>query len=264
MDDKPVGSVVEAATGHVFVGNEQRPARVRVVDPKADATIRVLTVPGGTDEGVRDVALDEGRHELYVAYADKWVVVDPTDAHVIRGPFAFGANVRGMDVDTVGGRVFGATRQTGFVVSDAASGAIRQTVVTDGAAWTSHGMAYDASADRIYVSNENAAGTVGLRVYSGSDYSLLHEVAQSTPTWRAVDVDEKTGVVVLAHATSTFNDSGITVLKTSDRSLVTRLAAHEFGNKVYGVSVDAARGFAYVSARDRAPKGMIKIRIPQA
>ncbi|MFI5428428.1 hypothetical protein [Aeromicrobium sp. UC242_57] len=112
------------------------------------------------------------------------------------------------------------------------------------------------------MSNENTAGTAGLRVYQGTDYSLEDEVATTTPTWRAVDVDETKGLIFLAHATNTYQDSGVTVLKTSDRSLVTRLAAHEYGNKVYGISVDAQRGFAYVSARDRAPVGIIKVKIP--
>ncbi|MFI5428427.1 YncE family protein [Aeromicrobium sp. UC242_57] len=110
MDDKPVGSVVEKATGHLFVGNEQRPARVRVINPATDKTVKVLTIPDAAAEGVRDLALDEAKQELYVAYGASWVVVDPSDASVIRGPFAFGANVRGIAVDFAGGRVFGATR----------------------------------------------------------------------------------------------------------------------------------------------------------
>ncbi len=127
-DDRPVGSVVEQSTGHLYVGNEMRPARIRVIDPVADTTLRTITVPNAADEGVRDVALDEEKDELYVAYSNKWVVLDQASGAVKRGPFDFDANVRGIDVDLERGRVLGATRGTGFYIADATTGALVQKV----------------------------------------------------------------------------------------------------------------------------------------
>lgn len=258
VDDKPVGSVVEQSSGHVYVANEMRPARIRVIDPVADTTLRTIAVPGAEAEGVRDVALDEVKDELYVAYSNKWVVLDQASGAVKRGPFDLDANVRGMDVDLARGRVLGATRGTGLTVMDATSGALVQKVELAGENWSSHGVAYDAVNDRVYLSNENTAGTVGLRVLDSS-YAVVGTVDVAAPVvWRSVAVDPVAGRVYLGHAGVT--DSGVTVLKTSDLSQVARLSELAYGSKVYGVSVDTVRGRVYVSARDRHPVGLIKLQ----
>ena len=48
---------------------------------------------------MRDVAIDTAKNELYVGYGTSWVVLNLADDTVARGPFAFAANVRGIDVD---------------------------------------------------------------------------------------------------------------------------------------------------------------------
>ncbi|WP_435748229.1 YncE family protein, partial [Nocardioides sp. SYSU DS0663] len=258
-DDRPVGSVVDLSTGHVYVASEMRPARIRVIDPVTDTTLRTISVPGAEEEGVRDVALDEAAGELYVAYDNRWVVLDQDTDALVRGPFTLDAKARGFDVDVERGRVLAATRGTGFFVADASTGEAVQRVEIPGAGWSSHGIAYDAVNDRVYLSNENGAGTVGLRVIDGASYEVLEEVPLAAPMWRSVAVDPVVGRVYLGHASTTFDDSGVTVLSTADLSQVARLAAHAYGNKVYGVSVDTSRGRVYVSARDRYPTGLVRL-----
>lgn len=69
--------------------------------------------------------------------------------------------------------------------------------------------------------------------------------------------------MVVGNQSTTFDQSGVTVFAAADLSLVKRLSAHEFGNKVYGVSIDAERDLLYVSARDRFPAGLIQVTLPQ-
>ncbi|SFN18173.1 hypothetical protein SAMN05421671_5618, partial [Pimelobacter simplex] len=273
VDDKPVGSAVDPQSGLLYVGNEQRPARVRVVDPATDTTARVLAlsipvtvggVPGdlATDNGVRDVALDPVEDELYVGLGNQWAVVDSTTGALKRGPFAFDANIRGLDVDLGRGRVIGATRGAGFVVMDAQTGAMVQQVAIDDATWRSHGVAYDAQHDLVYVSNSDSpTATVGLRVFKGADYSQVAEVARTAPQWRSVAVDPGHGRIYLGEQNETFDNSGVTVLEAEDLTQVARLSTHQYGNKVYGIAVDPTRHRIYVSARDRYPAGLIKLEL---
>ncbi len=273
VDDKPVGSAVDPETGLLYVGNEQRPMRVRVVDPVADATTRVLalSVPGlvdgvpgdlALDSGVRDVAIDGDKGELYVAFGNQWVVVNSTTGALLRGPFAFDANVRGMDVDLERGRVVGATRGAGFIVMDAQTGALVQQVTIADATWRSHGVAFDAVHDRLYVSNsDSGSATVGLRVFDAADYTQVAEVAKTGPMWRSVAVDPVLKRVYLGEQTETYQQAGLTVLNATDLTQVARLSGHEFGNKVYGVAVDPVSHRVYVSARDRYPVGLIKVDV---
>jgi DNA-binding beta-propeller fold protein YncE len=261
LDTKPVGSVVDPGTGHLFVGNEMRPARVIEIDPATDSVVATHAVPGATGEGVRDVAIDSATGELYVAYGAVWAVLDLKTDTVKRGPFAFAANVRGMDVDLATGRVFGAIRQTGFQVMDANTGAAITTVDTAGAAnWTSHGIAVDTVANRLYVTNDNAAGTEGVRVYDVTTYALLQTLEVAKPDYRSVAVDPAAGRLYIGHSTDTYDASGVRVLKAADLTEIAGYSAHAYGNKVYGISVDSAKGVVYVSARDRYPAGIIALQ----
>jgi DNA-binding beta-propeller fold protein YncE len=163
-------------------------------------------------------------------------------------------------IDLERGRVLAATRGQGFVVMDATTGATVQQVSGSDATWRSHGVAYDPVHDRVYVSNSDSpTATKGLRVYDGADYSLLAEVDEVAPMWRSVAVDPELGRIYLGEQTETYQQSGVTVLDAADLSEVARLSAHEFGNKVYGVSVDTATHRVYVSARDRYPTGLIRL-----
>ncbi|WP_025158926.1 metallophosphoesterase [Leifsonia aquatica] len=261
LDVKPVGSVVDPVSGHLFVGNEMRPARVLEIDPVTDKLVATHAVPGGEAEGVRDVAIDSAKGELYVAYGAAWAVLDTKTDTVKRGPFTFAANVRGLDVDLATGRVFGATRQTGFQVMDAYTGAAITTVDTAGAAnWTSHGIAVDTVANRLYVTNDNAAGTEGVRVYDATTYALLQTVSVAKPDYRSIAVDPAAGRLYIGHSTDTFEASGVRVLKAADLTEIANFSAHAYGNKVYGVSVDASKGVVYVSARDRYPAALIALQ----
>ncbi|WP_411698396.1 metallophosphoesterase [Conyzicola sp.] len=259
LDTKPVGSVVDPATGHLFVGNEQRPARVIEIDPATDRVIATHAIAGGEAEGVRDVAIDSAKGELYVAYGAAWAVIDIATDAVKRGPFAFTANVRGIDVDLEGGRVFGTTRQTGFQVMDATTGANLALVATAGTNWQSHGVAFDASTGRLYVTNNVAAGTDGVRVYDTktADYPLVQSLAVTAPDLRAVAVDPLAQRLYLAHQSDTFDASGVLVLKAGDLSTIVNYPGSAYGNKVYGISVDPSKGQVYVSARDRFPAGLV-------
>lgn len=265
---RPVGSAVDTATGTVFVADEMRPARVHVIDPATDKVVRTLTAPTNdpAQDGLRDIAYDAANGVLYVAFGSNWVVMDAESGAKVRGPFAFSGGVRGMDVDFGRGLVYGATRGGGFDVADAATGELKQTVAgpSDGGAWRSHGVAYDAVADLLYISNSDADGsTEGIRVYKGSDYSLVQRQQIAGADFRSIAVDGKSGTVVVGNQSTTFDQSGATVFSASDLSLVKRLSAHEFGNKVYGVSIDAKRHLLYVSARERFPAGVIQVTLPQ-
>jgi len=72
------------------------------------------------------------------------------------------------------------------------------------------------------------------------------------------------GLVVVGNQSTTFEQSGATVFAASDLSEVKRLSAHTYGNKVYGVSIDADRDLLYVSARDRYPTGLIQVTLPKS
>ncbi|MCW4385611.1 metallophosphoesterase [Salinibacterium sp. SYSU T00001] len=261
-DIRPVGSVVDSRTGYLYVADEMRPARVHVIDPASDTAVAVLSAPttDPVEDGLRDIALDESRNELYVAFGSNWVVMDATSGALVRGPYAFSGGVRGMDVDFEGRRVFGALRGTGFDVADADTGALVQTVTTDAVAWRSHGVAYDPVNDLIYVSNSDTAGsTEGIRVFSGADYSLLSSLAVEAADFRSIAVDPVAQRVYVGHQSDIYDDSGISVYAAADLSLIQRLSAYAYGNKVYGVSVDSARGVVYVSARERYPSGIIAV-----
>ena len=262
LDVRPVGSVVDSVTGHVFVGNEQRPARVLEIDPLTDTLVATHLIPGGTAEGVRDVALDSAKGELYVAYGASFVVIDVKTDAVLRGPFAFSGNVRGMDVDLAGNRVFGATRATGFDVLNATTGALITTVTTTGANWKSHGVAYDQLAKRIYVSNSDVTdATASVRAYDDASYAVVAEVATSAaPDLRSIAVDPVAHRLYLGHQSDAFEASGVLILSATDLSTIHDYTATAYGNKVYGVSVDPKLGTVYVSARDRFPTGLIVLQ----
>jgi DNA-binding beta-propeller fold protein YncE len=243
------------------VGNEQRPARVLEIDPVTDTVVATHLIPGGTAEGVRDVAIDTAKDELYVAYGAAWAVVKLSDDSVVRGPFAFSGNVRGLDVDLANGRVFGTTRGTGFDVMDASTGALIQTVTTDGANWRSHGIAWDPVAQRVYVSNSDVSGaTASVRVYDPATFTVEAEVLTSAaPDLRSVAVDPIAKRLYLGHQSDAFDASGVLVLSSTDLTTIKDYPKTAYGNKVYGVSVDAAKGVVYVSARDRFPTGLIAL-----
>ncbi|MFL1999917.1 metallophosphoesterase [Microbacterium sp. A1-JK] len=262
----PVGTTVDPATGDLFVANEMRPARIHIVDPVADVVKRTIVVPEGlTGDGLRDIAYDAANKVLYVAYGSNWVVLNAETGAVVRGPFAFSGGVRGMDVDLGRGLVYGGTRGTGFDVADANTGELKQTVagVADGGAWRTHGVAYDAASDLLYISNSDASGsTEGIRVYGGADLALQKRQSVANADYRSIAVDG--GLVVVGNQSTTFEQSGATVFSASDLSVVRRLSAHAYGNKVYGVSIDADRDLLYVSARDRYPTGLIQVTLPKS
>ncbi|WP_313544161.1 fibronectin type III domain-containing protein [Leifsonia aquatica] len=54
--------------------------------------------------------------------------------------------------------------------------------------------------------------------------------------------------------------AGVRVLKAADLTEIANFSAHAYGNKVYGVSVDSAKGVVYVSARDRYPTAIIALQ----
>jgi hypothetical protein len=170
-----------------------------------------------------------------------------------------------MDVDLERGLVYGGTRGAGFDVADANTGELRQTVagVADGGAWRTHGVAYDAAGDLLYISNSDASGsTEGIRVYGGGDLVLQKRQSVANADYRSIAVDG--GLVVVGNQSTTFEQSGATVFAASDLSEVKRLSAHTYGNKVYGVSIDADRDLLYVSARDRYPTGLIQVTLPKS
>ena len=172
-----------------------------------------------------------------------------------------------MDVDLDRGLVYGGLRGTGFDVADAQTGALMKTVPgpADGGAWRTHGVAYDPVDDLLYVSNSDAdASTEGIRVYRGSDHELVRRLSVAAADYRSVAVDGEAGIVVVGNQTDLFEQSGVTVYATADLGLVKRLSGHEFGNKVYGVSIDAERDLLYVSARERYPSGLIEVTLPTA
>jgi DNA-binding beta-propeller fold protein YncE len=109
------------------------------------------------------------------------------------------------------------------------------------------------------VGNDNAAGTEGVRVYDAATLELKQSLALAAPDIRSLAVDPIAGRLYLGHSTTTFDASGVTVLKTADLSSIARYSKHEYGNKVYGISVDPTRGRVYVSARDRYPASLIEL-----
>jgi hypothetical protein len=260
LDILPVGSAVDSSTGHLFVGNEMRPARVLEIDPSTDKVVATRTVPDGGNEGVRDVAIDAKKGELYVAYSASWVVLDLETNAVVRGPFAFSANVRGIDVDLDAGLIYGATRGTGYQVMSALTGAQVATIETPGAEWKSHGIAVDPTAQRLYVTNEAPYGTVGVRVYNTVDNSLISSLDYAAPDLRAVAVDPIAQRLYIAHSSSAFDASGVLVLNATDLTTIANYPRTAFGNKVYGISVDPSKGTVFVSARDRFPAGIVSLQ----
>ena len=265
-DIRPVGSVVDPATGYLYLADEMRPARIHVIDPATDTELRVMTAPTGdpVEDGLRDIALDPEKGWLYVAYSGNWIVMDAETGERIAGPYSLSGSARGMDIDVEGGRLFAATRGSGFEVRDLTNGDLVTTVEgpTDAGAWRSHGIAYDAVNDLIYVSNSDAGGsTEGIRVYSGTDYTLQRSLAYDGADFRSIAVDGEAGIVVVGHQSITFDDSGASVYSASDLSLIKRLSEYQYGNKVYGVSIDADRDVLYVSARDRYPAALIAVTL---
>lgn len=265
---RPVGTATDPATGLVYVADEMRPARVHVVDPDSDKIVRTLTVPTADPigDGMRDIAFDAATGQLTVAYSGNWVVMDAETGALVKGPFAFSGGARGMDADFAGGRVFGGLRGTGFDVRDAETGELIQAVEgpADGGAWRTHGVAYDAVNNLIYVSNSDAGGsTEGIRVYDGTDYSLIARLAHEASDFRSITVDPASDMVVVGHQDTTFDASGVSIYRASDLALIERLSAHEYGNKVYGVSIDPAAHALHVSARDRYPAGLVRVTLPE-
>lgn len=263
---RPVGTAVDPVTGHLYVADEMRPARVHVIDPVSDKVLRTLTVPTADPlgDGMRDLAYADGK--VYVGYGSNWLVMDAQTGAAVREPMTFAGGVRGIDVDVAGGRVFGATRGTGFEVMDATTGDEIRVVMgpEDGGAWRTHGIAYDAEQDLIYVSNSDASGsTEGIRVYRGSDYTLIDRFTVADADYRSIAVDSKAKLVVVGHQTSEFDNSGVTVLATTDFAQIARLNEYRYGDKVYGVSIDAERNLLYVSARERYPAGIIQVTLPK-
>ncbi len=108
--------------------------------------------------------------------------------------------------------------------------------------------------------SDNAAGTEGVRVYDATTYAPLQTLAVAKPDYRSLAVDPAAGRLYIGHSTDTFEASGVRVLKTADLSEIANFSAHAFGNKVYGVSVDSAKGVVYVSARDRYPAAVIALQ----
>lgn len=268
-DIRPVGTAVDPVTGHVFVADEMRPARIHEVDPETNELVRTLSVPttDPAQDGLRDVSYDAENGLLYAAFGSNWVVMNAETGERVRGPFAFTGSVRGMDVDLARGLVFGGTRGTGFDVADAETGELIQTVAgpSDVGAWRTHGVAYDPVDDLLYVSNSDATGsTAGVRVYRGADLSLVGSLAVDGSDFRSISVDGGAGIFVVGHQTSAYNASGVSIYRTSDLSLVERLEEHRYGDKVYGVSIDAERNLLFVSARDRYPAGLIQVQLPAA
>ncbi len=266
-DIRPVGSAVDPETGLIYLANEMRPARVHVIDPATDEIVRTMTAPttDPVDDGLRDIAYDSENGLLYVAFGSNWVVMDAETGERVRGPFAFTGGVRGMDVDFGRGLVYGGTRGTGFDVADAETGELLQTVAgpEDSDPWRSHGIAYDPVDDLLYVSTSDAGGsTEGVRVFRGDDYTLVGSLAYDGADFRSISVDGAAGLFVVGHQTSDFNNSGASVYRTDNLSLVKRLGAYEFGDKVYGVSIDTERNLLFVSARERYPVGLIQVQLP--
>jgi len=183
-----------------------------------------------------------------------------TDA-IVRGPFALSANVRGIDVDLEAGRVYGATRGTGFQVMDAVTGAQIETVTTTSStSWKSHGIAVDPTTKRLYVTSEDTSGVDGVRVYSTVDYSLLQTLQVAAPDLRSVAVDPVAQRLYIGHMTDAFEKSGVLVLNAGDLTQIANYSATAYGNKVYGVSVDPTKGTVFVSNRDRFPTGIISLQ----
>ncbi len=266
VEKRPVGSAVDHATGTLFVADELRPARVHVVDPATDTIQRTMTVPTAdpASDGMRDLAFDPTGNRLVVGYSSSWLVMDATSGERLAGPFAVSGGVRGLDVDWAGGRVFVGVRGTGFEVRSLANGDLIGTVEgpADAGAWRSHGVAWDAVGRRLYVGNSDASGsTEGIHVYD-ADLSLIARVPVAAADYRSLAVDGAAGLLVAGDQTDVFDQSGVTVYRTSDLSMVKRLSAHAYGNKVYGVSIDPVRHTLYVSARERFPAGLIKVTLP--
>lgn len=264
---RPVGTAVDPANGHLFVGDEMRPARIHEVDPATDKVVKVLSVPTAdpVQDGIRDIAYDAANDHLYVGYGNNWLVMDAGTGALVRGPYAFSGGVRGLDIDAEGGRVFGAVRGGGFDVADATTGELVQTVAgpADSTPWRTHGVAYDSANDLVYISNSDAAGsTEGVRVYQGSDYALVKRLELANADFRSIAVDGEAGVVVVGHQTSDFDKSGVSLFAASDLTLIERLEEYRYGDKVYGFSLDPQRHLLYVSARDRYPTALIKVQLP--
>ena len=265
-DIRPVGSVVDPETGYIYLADEMRPARVHVIDPATDTVVRVMTAPTGdpVEDGLRDIALDPEKGWLYVAYSGNWIVMDAETGERVSGPYSLSGSARGMDIDVDGGRLFAATRGTGFEVRDLTTGDLVTKVEgpTDAGAWRSHGVAYDTVNDLIYVSNSDTDGsTEGIRVYSGTDYTLQRSLAYDGADFRSIAVDGEAGIVVVGHQSITFDDSGASVYAAADLSLIKRLSEYQYGNKVYGVSIDPDRNVLYVSARERYPAALIAVTL---
>ncbi len=181
--------------------------------------------------------------------------MDAASGDLKRGPYAFTANVRGIDVDPEAGLVFGATRGSGVEIMDAATGAPITVTPAGASPWRSHGVAWDGVNDRLYVGTADAEGsTDGVRVFAGATWELVGTIPMANADLRSLAVDTASGWLIAGHQSATFDASGVSVYSTDDLSLVARLSAHAYGNKVYGVSVNPTDGEIYVSARDRFPR----------
>ena len=144
----------------------------------------------------------------------------------------------------------------------------RTVVQTPGAAWTTHGIAVDPTANRLYTTNDNAAGTEGIRVYDATTFALLQSLAVTKPDYRSMAVDPDGGRLYIGHSTDAFEASGVRVLKAGDLSEIVNYPGTAYGNKVYGVSVDPATGAVYVFGTrplpDRADRAAARKRLSPA
>ena len=260
-DTRTVGSAVNPSSGNVFIGNEMRPARIIEWNPVSDEVVRTIEVAGAEGEGVRDVAIDADENELYVAYSNQLIVLDIDSGAIKRGPFSFNGSARGMDIDTVTKRVFGATRGTGVDILNGVTGERIETFAPSLTGWRTHGVEFDEVNGLLYLSNSDADGsTEGVRVYDGETLELVRALEVAAADFRSITVDPVAERFYVGHQSSTFNQSGVSVYSTDTFELIVTLSDHAYGNKVYGVSVDSSLGKVYVSARDRHPAWMITLQ----
>ena len=99
-----------------------------------------------------------------------------------------------------------------------------------------------------------------MRVYDGTSYALLASLAATKPDYRSVAVDPLAGRLYIGHSSAAFEASGVLILQSADLTRIANLPGTAYGNKVYGVLVDQAKGIVYVSARDRFPTGLIALQ----
>lgn len=186
------GIVPDPSTGRMFVINGDS-GSITVIDPKADAVLKTITIGAGLEAAVAD-----GKGKLFVdgAEADDIVAIDTHSMAVVAHyPMPDCERPHGVAVDAETRRIFSTCVNKVMKVLDADNGKIIATLPIG---MGSDGAAFDPARKLALSSNGDGTLTV-VKEKDANDFVVLANVTTAKSA-RTIAIDEKTGRVFLPAA----------------------------------------------------------------